>query len=211
MIVVKPCIFTLEKFIFFIVSTFDLYTQTTKFEVKMSDDWVYVGSYKNYTQYYRNSSVTIDEGKNIISVLVKSIIKNKSAVYLQYPYNIKEPKIVKYNQRLKWYLLNYENWKFTITRITDYSKYGNVLLDTKCQPAWLHNIFPVKWDDIVADSLVDYLLNKLIQDYNIWSSLSVDIKINNVDKRPDKLSNAMIFLNSLIGFVAKSFTSSVKL
>ena len=177
----------------------------------MSDDWVYVGSYKNLTQYYRKSSVTIDEGKNIISVLVKSIINNKSAVYLQYPYNIKEPKNVKYNQQLKWYLLNYEKWKFTITRITDYSKYGNVLLDTKYQPVWLHNIFPVEWDDIMADSLVDFLLNKLIQDYNIWNSLSVDIKINNVYKRPDKLSNAMIVLNSLIGFITKSFVSSFKL
>ena len=177
----------------------------------MSDDWVYVGSYKNYTQYYRKSSVTIDEGKNIISVLVKSVIKNKSAVYLQYPYNIKEPKYIKYNQQLKWYLLNYENWKFTITRITDYSKSGNVLLDTKYQPVWLHNIFPVEWDDIMADSSVDFLLNKLVQDYNIWSSLSVDIKINNIYKWPDKLSNAMIILNSLIGSVTKSFTSSFKL
>lgn len=176
----------------------------------MSDDWVYVGSYKDYTQYYRKSSVAIDEGKKVISVLVKSIIKIKSAVYLQYPYNIKEPKCVKYGHQLKWYLINYENWKFTITRITDYSKYGNVLLDTKYQPIWLHNIFPVKWDDIKADSLVDFLLNKLIQDYNIWSSLSVDIKINKVYKWPDKLSNAMIALNLLIGSVSKSFTSSFK-
>jgi hypothetical protein len=176
----------------------------------MSDDWVYVGSYKNHTQYYRKSSVTIDEGKNIINVLVKNITKKKSTVYLQYPYNIKEPKYIKYNQQLKWYLLNYENWKSTITRITDYSKSGNVLLDTKYQPIWLHNIFPVKWDDIMADSLVDLLLNKLIQDYNIWNSLSVDVKPNNVYKWPNKLSNAMINLNSLIGSITRSLTSSFK-
>ena len=176
----------------------------------MSDDWVYVGSYKNHTQYYRKSSVTIDEGKNIINVLVKNVTKKKSAVYLQYPYSIKEPKYIKYNQQLKWYLLNYENWKFTITRITDYSKSGNVLLDTKYQPIWLHNMFPVKWDDIMADSLVEILLNKLIQDYNIWNSLSVDIKNNNVYKWPDKLSNAMIILNSLISSVTRSLTSSFK-
>ena len=177
----------------------------------MSDDWVYVGSYKNYSQYYRKSSVTIDEGKNIINVLVKSIVKKKSAVYLQSPYNVTEPKYIKYNQQLKWYVLNYENWKFTITRITDYSKSGNVLLDTKYQPVWLHNIFPVKWDDIMSESLVEFLLNKLIQDYNIWSSLSVDIKTNNVYKWTDKLSNAMVIFNSLIGSVTKSFTSSFKL
>ena len=177
----------------------------------MSDDWIYVGSYKNHTQYYRKSSVTIDEGKNIINVLVKNITKKKSAVYLQHPYNIKEPKYIKYNQQLKWYLLNYENWKFTITRITDYSKSGNVLLDTKYQPIWLHNIFSVKWDDIIADSLVDFLLNKLIQDYNIWNSLSVAVKHKNVYKWPSKLSNAMINLNSLIGSITRSLTSSFKL
>jgi hypothetical protein len=176
----------------------------------MSDDWVYIGSYKNHTQYYRKSSVIIDEGKNIINVLVKNVTKKKSVFYLQYPYNIKEPKYIKYSQQLKWYLLNYENWKFTITRITDYSKSGNVLLDTKYQLIWLHNIFSVKWDDIMADSLVENLLNKLIQDYNIWNSLSVDIKNNNVYKWPDKLSNAMIILNSLISSVARSFTSSFK-
>jgi hypothetical protein len=189
---------------------FDLYTYSTKFEVKMSDDWVYIGSYKNHSQYYRKSSVTIDEGKNIINVLVKIITKKKSSVYLKYPYNTKEPKYIKYNQQLKWYLLNYENWKYTITRITDYSKFGNVLLDTKYQPIWLHNIFSVKWDDIMADSLVEILLNKVIQDYNIWNSLSVDIKNNNVYKWPSKLSNAMIILNSLIGSVTRSFTSSFK-
>jgi len=176
----------------------------------MSDDWVYIGSYKNHTQYYKKSSVTIDENKNIINVLVKNITKKKSAVYLQYPYSIKEPKYITYNQQLKWYLLNYEKWKFTITRITDYSKFGNVLLDTKYQPIWLHNIFPVKWDDIMADSLVDFLLNKLIQDYNIWNSLSVDVKHNNVYKWPNKLSNAMINLNSLIGSITRSLTSSFK-
>jgi hypothetical protein len=176
----------------------------------MSDDWVYVASYKNHTQYYRRSSVTIDEGKNIINVLVKNITKKKSAVYLHYPYNIKEPKYIKYNQQLKWYLLNYENWKFTITRITDYSKSGNVLLDTKYQPIWLYNIFPIKWDDIMPDSLVDFLLNKLIIDYNIWNSLSVDVKHSNVHKWPSKLSNAMINLNSLIGSITRSLTSSFK-
>jgi hypothetical protein len=176
----------------------------------MSDDWVYVGSYKNHTQYYSESSVTIDEGKNIINVLVKNITKIKSAVYLQYPYNIKEPKYIKYNQQLKWYLLNYENWKFTITRITDFSKSGKVLLDTKYQPIWLHNIFSVKWDDIMADSLVDILLNKLIQDYNIWNSLSVDVKHNNIYKWHSKLSNAMINLNSLISSITRSLTSSFK-
>ena len=176
----------------------------------MSDDWIYIGSYKNHTQYYRKSSVTIDEGKNIINVLVKNVTKKKSAVYLQYPYSIKEPKYIKYNQQFKWYLLNYENWQFTITRITDYSKSGNVLLDTKYKPIWLHNMFPVKWDDIMADSLVENLLNKLIQDYNIWNSLSVDIKHNNVYKWPDKFSNAMIILNSLISSVTRSVTSSFK-
>ena len=105
MIVVKLYIFTLEKFILFLLSVGLIYIPTPpNLRLIMNDDWVYVGSYKNYTQYYRKSSVTIDEKKNIINVLVKNITKKNSAVYLQYPYNIKEPKYIKYNQQLKWYL-----------------------------------------------------------------------------------------------------------
>jgi hypothetical protein len=62
----------------------------------------------------------------------------------------------------------------------------------------------------MADSSVNFLLNKLIQDYNIWNSLPVDIKHSNVYKWPDKLSNAMIILNSLLGSIARSLTSSFK-
>ena len=48
----------------------------------MSDDWVYLGSYKDHTQYYRKSSVIIDEEKNTINVLVKSIAKTKEILYI---------------------------------------------------------------------------------------------------------------------------------
>jgi hypothetical protein len=181
---------------------------TFKLDAKMSDDWVYVGSYKNHSQYYKKSSVTIDEKNNIINVLVNNVKKNKNIVYLQNTYSIKEPNYIKFNQQLKWYLLNYKKLIFAITRITDYSKSGNVLLDTKYQPKWLHNIFPIKWDDIIPDSSIDFFLNKLLQDYNIWNDFSADIKNNNNYKLSEKSSNMMSILNLLIGSITKNFTSS---
>jgi hypothetical protein len=181
---------------------FGFSNHTSKSEVKMRDDWIYLGSYKNHTQYYRKSSVIIDEEKNTINVLVKNVTKTKDIVYLQNAYSYKEPNYIKCKQQNKWYVFNYEKWQFTITSITDYSKSGNVLLETVYQPKWLHNIFPVKWDDIMPGSIVDLSLDKLLQDYNILNDYQVDIRNNNYEL-PGKSSNVMAFVNSLIESVTK--------
>jgi hypothetical protein len=170
---------------------------TFKSEVKMKDDWVYLGSYKNHTQYYRKSSVIIDEEKNTINVLVKSVTKTKDIVYLQNVYSAKKHNYNQCNQQNKWYIFNYKKWQFTITRITDYSKSGNVVLETVYQPKWLHNIFPVRWDDIIPGSLVDLSLSKLLQYCNILNDYQVETGINNY-KLPIKSSSLMVFFNSII-------------
>jgi len=48
----------------------------------MSDDWVYVRSYEYHTQYYKKSSLIIDEDKNTINVLLKSVTERKKIGYL---------------------------------------------------------------------------------------------------------------------------------
>jgi hypothetical protein len=182
---------------------FGFSNHTFKSEVKMRDDWIYLGSYKNHTQYYRKSSVIIDEEKNTINVLIKSVIKTKDIAYLQNIYSSKEPNYIKCKQQNKWYVFNYEKWQFTITSITDYSKSGNVLLETVYQPKWLHNIFPIKWDDIMPGSIVGLSLNKILQDYNILNDFQADAGNNNNYKMPGKSSNMMTFVNSLIKSITK--------
>jgi hypothetical protein len=180
---------------------FGFSNHTSKSEAKMKDDWVYLGSYENHTQYYRKSSVIIDEEKNTINVLVKSVTKTKNIEYLQNVHSLKEVNRIKCNQQNKWYVFNYKKWQFTITRITDYSKAGNVLLETVYQPKWLHNIFPVKWDDIMPGSIVGISLNKILQDYNILNDFQVDA--GNNYKISGKSSNVMTFVNSLIESITK--------
>ena len=175
---------------------------TSKSEVKMKDDWVYLGSYKDHNQYYRKSSVIIDEENNTINVLVKNIAKPKEIVYSQNVYSPKKPNYNQCKQQNKWYVFNYKKRQFTIIRITDYSKSGNVLLETVYQPKWLHNIFPVKWDKIISGSTVDLFLNKLLEDYNILSDFQFDIGNNNCEL-PGRSTNVMAFVNSLIESIAK--------
>lgn len=170
----------------------------------MSDDWVYVGSYKYHTQYYSKSSVTIDEQKNTINVLVKIVTERKRFNYLKNIYSIKEPNYINFNQQFKWYVLDYKKWKFTVTRITDYSKSGNVLLDTKCSPEWLHTIIPVKWDTIVPDSTLDCFLNKLLQDHYITNDFHMEIGNNNHYNSPNKPSTVMTILNLLHNSITKT-------
>ena len=185
------------------ISMIGFSNHTSKSGVKMIDDWVYLGSYKNHTQYYKKSSVIIDEEKNTINVLVKSATRTKDIVYLQNVYSSKEPNYIKCKQQNKWYVFNYKKWQFTITSITDYSRSGKVLLETVYQPNWLHNIFPVQWDDIMPGSIVDLYLNKLLEDYDILNRFQVETVIYNNFKPPGKSSNRLAFFNSLIESITK--------
>lgn len=178
---------------------------TSKSEAKMSDDWVYVRSYEYHTQYYQKSSLIIDEDKNTINVLLRSITERKIG-YLKNIYSINKPNYFNSNQQLKLYSLNYKKRLFTITRITDYSKSGNVLLDTQYKTNWLHNIFPDKWNDIMPDSTVWFLLNKLLQDYKILNDFEVDIVNNKNYNLPGKSSKAMTMVNLLFSSLTNKFS-----
>ena len=185
------------------ISMIGFSNHTSKSGVNMIDDWVYLGSYKNHTQYYKKSSVIIDEEKNTITVLVKSATRTKDIVYLQKIYGSKEPNYIKCKQQNKWYVFNYKKWQFTITSITDYSRSGKVLLETVYQHNWLHNIFPVQWDDIMPGSIVDLYLNRLLEDYDIFDRFQVETVICDNFKPPEKSSNRLAFFNSLIGSITK--------
>ncbi|MCJ7472826.1 MAG: hypothetical protein MUP02_08475 [Actinobacteria bacterium] len=171
----------------------------------MSDDWVYVRSYEYHTQYYQKSSLIIDEDKNTINVLLRSVTERKNIGYLKNIYSMNKPNYFNSNQQLKLYSLNYKKRLFTIKRITDYSKLGNVLLDTQYKTNWLHNIFSDEWNDIMPDSTVWFLLNKLLQDNKILNDFEVDIVNNKNYNLPGKSSKAMTIVNLLVSSITKNF------
>lgn len=170
----------------------------------MSNDWIYIGIYQHYTHYYRESSITIDEQKNIINVLVKCVMEKKRFSYFKNIYTTKGLDYIQFSQQNRWYAFNYKTRQFTITRITDYSQSGYVLLDTIYQPKWLHNFFPAKLDDIISGSIAELCLDKLIQDYNIWDDFQIDTGINTNYNVPDKPSKATPSLKLLMDFITRS-------
>jgi hypothetical protein len=56
------------------------------------------------------------------------------------------------------YLLKYKDKKYCITNISNHSILGDVLFNSE---------IPIKWGDIVKNTINNLLLYKLIKDYNI--------------------------------------------
>jgi hypothetical protein len=72
--------------------------------------------------------------------------------------SIEKQKLINFNHDLYLFLLDYKQWKSTVTHITVYSKSGDVLRDGEG---------PTKWTDIIPDTLEQTLFNQILQDYNI--------------------------------------------
>jgi hypothetical protein len=125
------------------------------------DDWVLIGSNKNFTLYYNSSSVKIDDKNHLIKVLGKRVLTKNGKIEFFNDFNkdnIKEQEFIDLSYSVGLYLLNYKQRKFSFNDITAYSKSGDVL--------YMDNSI-LKWEDIIPDSLGEILINKLIKDYNI--------------------------------------------
>ena len=123
------------------------------------EDWVYGGRNKYCTLYYNSSSVKIDKQNKIIKVWVKFVYTEKGRIMrLEGLDTIEKQKLIDFKYDLFLFLLNYKQWKYTITHITIYSKSGEVLRDGEG---------PTKWTDIIPDTLEQNLFNQILQDYNI--------------------------------------------
>lgn len=123
------------------------------------NDWVYIFSNNDYTTYYNKSSIKIDKQSKIIKVWVKNVFTEKGKVeFLKNRSSIDKQKYNDIGYSLLAFLINYNDWKFTITHITHYSKSDNVLFDSEEK----HNLMY-----IIPDSFGEKLINQILKDYNI--------------------------------------------
>src|SRR4030066_1602273 len=116
-------------------------------------NWVFVKSNENYTTYYNSSSINIDRQIKFIRVLIKDVYTaNGKDDFLndnKKRLNINRYRNFAYDTTL--YSINYKEMKCSMRQLTHYTKSGYVLKDIE---------FPSNWDDILPDSLGDYVLIK---------------------------------------------------
>ena len=123
------------------------------------DEWVKIGSSELLSQYYKPSSIEIDNTKKIIKVWVKDVYTDKGKNYFLRNFDdVKKQQYITFESTLTFFLFNYKEWKYGIIHLIFYSKSGDILFDKKLLP---------KWNDIKSDTLQDELFNKILQDYNI--------------------------------------------
>jgi hypothetical protein len=123
------------------------------------DEWVKIGSSELLSQYYKPSSVEIDNTKKIIKVWVKDVYTDKGKNYFLRNYDdVKKQQYITFDSTLTFFLFNYKEWKYSIIHLIFYSKSGDILFDKEFLP---------KWNDIKSDTLQDKLFNKILQDYKI--------------------------------------------
>lgn len=141
----------------FLVIVFLLISLTTLSSIGYCGEWIYVGKTDMFTQYYRSSSIKIDKQNKIIKVWAKFEWTDKGKTdYLKYVKDRKSFNDI--NHSLNLILMNYKDWRYSITNIVSYSKSGKVLEDIKLQP---------EWDDIIPDSLMEFVTNHILKDNNI--------------------------------------------
>lgn len=124
------------------------------------DDWVYVYSDKDFTQYYKSSSVKIDKQKKIIKVWVKYVytFKGKKDLLNEIESIQVHRKLIDISYSLSLWLLDYKESKLSIAQRSHYSKTGDLLsMDDKS----------TEWINIIPDSKGDFIFNQILKDYNI--------------------------------------------
>lgn len=124
-----------------------------------SDDWIKIGGNKHLTSYYKSSSVKIDNQNKTIEVWVKTVYTFMGKIdFLRKVDSIDKHKYNDINNDLVIYLLDFNGRKEYINQITFYSTSDNVIDSIK---------YPPEWINIIDNSSIDTLLNKIIKDYNL--------------------------------------------
>lgn len=119
------------------------------------NEWSYVFSNEYLTWYYNSSSVKIDKNEKTIKVWVKQVFTEKGKKdYLNEVISIDNQKYTDFKYSLLLYLINYRDWEYCTTNITDYSNSDNVLNSIKPPP---------KWKDILPDSTFEFFTNQLLK------------------------------------------------
>ncbi len=124
-----------------------------------NDKWVNAASNDNNVIYYNPASVKIDKQKKIINVSTKWTFTEKGKI--GFSKNIKDndhKNIKDIDHSIILYIFNYKEWKCNISKITEYNKSGKKLYGDESEH---------EWKKIPHNSIIDSLLNKLLQEYNI--------------------------------------------
>jgi len=124
-----------------------------------NEKWVRAANNDNNVIFYNPSSVKIDKQKQIINVSTKWVFTNKGKI--GFSKNIKDndnKKLKDIDHSIILYSFNYKEWKCSITGITEYTKSGKKLYSNES----VH-----EWRDISPNSVIDLLLKKILQKYNI--------------------------------------------
>ena len=152
------CVFNRFRFFQVIIVISVSFFLLTTFSLKgFCHDWVYLLKTENFTQYYKLSST--NKQTYTIKVWVKNELTYKGkTILLNKMDNIDKQKYCGIDNIFELRILNYKEWKYCISKITYYSKSGDVLFN---------NDYSNKWNDIISDSLNELLFNKIIKDYNI--------------------------------------------
>jgi hypothetical protein len=149
--------FNLSRLI--LVISLSLISLATLFSIGYCDDWVFVTSNEDFTQYYDSSSVKIDKQNKTIEVWVKLVFSDKGKIdFLENKGSKIKHKYIDINYQLKHYLLNYNELKSSISFISYYSKSDKLLF---------HREYIPEWKNIIPDNYLDKLIYKLLEDYNI--------------------------------------------
>lgn len=145
--------------VFLVISTLMVCLSTLPLDGYCNDRWIRAANNDNNVIYYNLSSVKIDKQKKIINVSTKWVFTDKGKI--DFSKNIKDndkQKLKDIDHSIILYSFNYNECKCNITGITEYTKSGEKLYSDESAH---------EWRDISPNSVIDLLLNKILQKYNI--------------------------------------------
>lgn len=126
------------------------------------DDWVFVISNEEFKSVdYNTKSIKIDKLKYIIEVEIKNVYTTKKKNDLLNEYKKDNITLNKYNEieyQLILFKFNYKEWKWIINRNIFYSKSDEVVKS---------ETYSSEWEDISPEDMGDFILNKILKDYNL--------------------------------------------
>ena len=158
----------MKKTIFLVILLYLVFLNTFSSRA-YCQDWVYVGTNENYTQYYKSSSVTIDKQNKTIKVWEKKVYTAKGRIdWLNSQDSLEKNNYNDIQYISALLIFDYNNLKYTVNKITGYSKAGVELFSEQYQ---------IEWINIITVSIGAILLNKVLKDYNIQQYCSVNCPV----------------------------------
>ena len=126
-----------------------------------NDNWVHITTTDEYIYYYNPLTIVIDKQQYVVKVEIKRVYTDKGRDNLLNKlkgHNLDTTKFDNINYSLGIQYINYRDYIYGLTDITEYSKSGEMIYFSTSSNE-------VMW--IEPNSVGEDILNKLIKDYNI--------------------------------------------